>query len=122
MRITKGEEFRSAYEDGKQDSGLALFRHFCSKCGANLFITRRALSGVEKLPKDKEGGDEDLASVFYSAVDWRVTKNEDGDEVKEKFEVPPAIEFHVRDKLPWVELIKGAGQFHTKPETFTLTR
>lgn len=63
-----------------------------------------------------------MASVFYSAVDWRVTKNEDGGEVKEKFEVPPAIEFHVRDKLPWVELIKGAGQFHTKPETFTLTR
>lgn len=113
LSITRGEKFLSVYQDGKQNSGLPLFRYFCAKCGANLFVTRRTefgQAGPDTLPEDHK-----ILAVYYGAIDWRVIKNEDGTEVKEKVEEPPTIEFHVRDKLHWVTPIEGAEQVHTKP-------
>ena len=44
-----------------------------------------------------------------------IRQGEEGVEVKEKIEDPPAMEFHVRDRLKWVRALEGAEQFWTKP-------
>lgn len=56
--------------------------------------------------------------VFYGALDYKVKQVEEGGEVKEvkeKIDEVPTMEFHVRDRLGWVEPLEGAEQNRTKP-------
>lgn len=56
--------------------------------------------------------------MFYSALDYKVKRVEEGGEVKEvreKIDEVPTTEFHVRDRLGWVEPLEGAKQIRTKP-------
>ena len=83
----------TTFADNVQDSGNALQRKFCSKCGAPLYIT-----GCE-FGK--------MISVFYSALDDYHL----GGEASPK----PQVEYYSKDRLDWVKPLEGADQPRTKP-------
>ncbi|KAL5485369.1 PDH1 [Sanghuangporus weigelae] len=114
IRFTKGEEKREVYRDAAQTSGNIGYRHFCKTCGSHLFVSYRPDTGSISAYSEQAG--EGMAAVFYSALDYKVRGADSGEEqVKEKIEDPPALEFHVKDRLKWVQPLEGAAQFWTKP-------
>ncbi|GAW06437.1 molybdenum cofactor biosynthesis protein [Lentinula edodes] len=79
LTFMKGENLLSTYKDAAQDSGNAIKRVFCSKCGSPLY---------------NEGGDDaKIVSVFYSALIDFATR----DEKNRK----PELEFYTKDRLEW---------------------
>lgn len=95
VTVTKGDTLVSTYLDAVQDSGNALQRKFCSRCGTPLYNI---------------GGDfGKTLAVFYSALDDYDCCS-DGDTIPK-----PKVEYYSKDRLPWVGPIEGAQQPRTKP-------
>ncbi|KAL5523615.1 hypothetical protein ACEPAG_7788 [Sanghuangporus baumii] len=113
IRFTKGKEKREAYRDAAQTSRNIGYRHFCKTCGSHLFVSYRPDTGSISASSEQAGGS--AAAVFYSALDYKVQDADGQGHVKEKIEDPPALEFHVKDRLKWVQPLEGAAQFWTKP-------
>lgn len=87
-RILTGVELVTVYHDNVQDSGNALPRHFCSKCGSPLFNTN--------------GDSGRTMAVFYSALD--------GFECK-----APEVEYYAKDRAEWLPEFPGSNKAKTKP-------
>ncbi|KAJ3866952.1 Mss4-like protein [Lentinula novae-zelandiae] len=98
LTFIKGENLLSTYKDAAQDSGNAIKRVFCSRCGSPLY---------------NEGGDDaKTVSVFYSALIDFATQDE-----KNR---TPELEFYTKDRLEWVHAVQGAEQSETIPGRDTL--
>jgi len=81
------------YNDDAQDSGNALLRHFCSRCGSPLFNTNGDFGRT--------------MAVFYSALD--------ADEFGGGCKRAPEVEYYAKDRASWVHPVEGALQASTKP-------
>ncbi|KAJ3827442.1 Mss4-like protein [Lentinula raphanica] len=96
VSVTKGEDLISTYQDAAQDSGNALKRIFCSRCGSPLYN-----QGFGDFGR--------TLAVFTSAL------TDFGNREDEK----PQIEFYTKDRTPWVHPIEGAEQAKTRPDRYS---
>ncbi|THH04577.1 hypothetical protein EW145_g5410 [Phellinidium pouzarii] len=125
VAITKGSQFHNVYIDAAQSSGIALYRHFCARCSSPLFISRspdgakvtnaEASTQTGVLDPSLSKKEKAMVSAFYSALDdcADVVQPEDINGHVERVAKVPVIEFHVRDRLAWVEELKEAKQVYT---------
>ncbi|KAJ3719340.1 Mss4-like protein [Lentinula raphanica] len=96
VSVTKGEDLISTYQDAAQDSGNALKRIFCSRCGSPLYN-----QGFGDFGR--------TLAVFTSAL------TDFGNREDEK----PQIEFYTKDRTAWMHPIEGAEQAKTRPDRYS---
>ena len=95
--ISKGESSVHIFDDPDQDSGNVLKRVACQRCRTPMYSAN--------IIKGEMGP---TIAIAYSALD-------DFDKTEDGKEIPPEVEYYVKDRTAWVQPVPGALQAKTKP-------
>ena len=85
------------FDDPGQDSGNVLQRVSCQKCRTPLYSKNIIQGAVGP-----------TIAMAYSVLD-------DFDKTEDGKEIPPEVEYYVKDRIAWVQPVPGALQAKTKP-------